>query len=77
VIRGNHGQRIPRESQEIKRDTEEFSLACGIIQPVMKFLRPNVSFILLYRPYLDILDSWNTRSHRRFSSLRATVTISA
>jgi hypothetical protein len=54
VVRGNYGQRIPRESHEIKRDTEEFNLLSGIIQPVMKFLRPNVSFIVLHRPYLDV-----------------------
>jgi hypothetical protein len=47
VVRGNYGQRLPRESQEIKKDTEEYKLLCGIIQGIMKFLRPNVSLILL------------------------------
>jgi hypothetical protein len=47
VVRGNYGQRLPRESQEIKKDTEEYELLCGIIQGIMKFLRPNVSLILL------------------------------
>jgi hypothetical protein len=65
VLRGNHGQRIPRESHEIQKDTEEFNLISDIVQPVIKFFRPNVSFIFLYRPYLDFSYSWNMRSQRK------------
>ena len=49
MVRGNYGQRMPRESKEIKRDTEEYRLLLEIIDGVMKLLRPNVSLIFLSR----------------------------
>lgn len=47
MVRGNYGQRIPRESTEIKKDTEEYQLLLAILEGVMKFIRANVSLILL------------------------------
>jgi hypothetical protein len=47
VVRGNYGQRIPRESAEIRKDTEEYQLLLAILEGVMKFIRANVSLILL------------------------------
>jgi hypothetical protein len=49
VERGNHGQRLPRPSAEIKRDTEEYKNLSLLIETIMKFLRANVSLISLYR----------------------------
>ena len=49
MVRGNYGQRLPRESKEIQKDTEEYRLLMQILEGVMEFLKPNVSLIFLYR----------------------------